>query len=172
MVDKKEKVKVLLELLKERCIASHKMRERSLQFTLWILGFLLAIIGWLWLNSSNLILSQKILMTLLIILTGAVSYYFLISIEKGFNRNRKIMTKLETSLDLYKKNSYIKNDTIYPDEYRNTKKSINYHFISLYVLILVTIVILIFFIWTKQSDRSNSTNKEIKNSIIIKKDGK
>ena len=54
-----QKLQVLITELQERYNASHKIRERSIQFTLWISGMAIGL-GWLLISQQTLVLTQKI----------------------------------------------------------------------------------------------------------------
>ena len=43
-INEDSKIDILRDLLKERYEASHKMRDRSLKFAIWVLGFGIALI--------------------------------------------------------------------------------------------------------------------------------
>jgi hypothetical protein len=63
-ISEEKKIDVLLSQLQERYDALHKMRDRSMQFVLWILGFGLGL-AWLLISEASFTLSQKILISIL-----------------------------------------------------------------------------------------------------------
>jgi len=54
IINENQKITVLLSLLNERYNASHQMRERSLKFAMWVIGFVIIAIPWLLLNRALL----------------------------------------------------------------------------------------------------------------------
>lgn len=122
------------------------MRQRSLAFTTWILGFGIAL-SWILLSQVTLNLTQKIIFTTFVVLLGSFTIIFLYSIEKGFNSNRKVIIKLEEALGCYRSNEYCDNEPLFPEDYKNLKRKGTWHFISLYIWISLISVLLIIFIW-------------------------
>lgn len=145
-INENKKVDILLNLLNERYNASHKMRERSLNFTTWILGFGIAL-SWILLSQITLNLAQRIIFTIFIIFLGSFTIKFLRSIEIGFDKNRKVMIRIERILGCYKLNEYSDNEPLFPDEYRDFNKKGTWHFRSLYIWISLISILLIVFIW-------------------------
>lgn len=145
-INENKKVDILLNLLNERYNASHKMRERSLNFTTWILGFGIAL-SWILLSQITLNLAQRIIFTIFVIVLGSFTIKFLRSIEIGFDKNRKVMIRIERILGCYKLNEYSDNEPLFPDEYRGFNKKGTWHFRSLYIWISLISILLIVFIW-------------------------
>jgi len=144
-----KKIDILLSLLNERYNASHKMRERSLDFSIWILGFCIAI-AWMLLSNINLSLSQKIILTMFIVIIGCLTRKFLSYIKAGFNTNKEVMITLEEALECYKPNKYIENKSLYPEKYKDLEYKKTSHFKSLYEWMWVIIALLLFLIWLEQ----------------------
>ena len=129
------------------------MRERSVNFTKWILGLGIALL-WVVLTKTDLDLFQKLFTTLFVISYFAASIWFLSEICRGFTNNHSVIVKLESILKFYEKNHYLKGHAILPDEYKNfSKNRIPSHFKSLYTLIVVLSVFLIVLIVTKPASR-------------------
>src|SRR3989339_373093 len=126
-----QKIDVLLALLKERYESSHKMRERSYSFAIWILGYGIAI-SWVLLNNSNLKKFEQIIFTLFIIIIGYLTYKFIWAIDKGSENNRNVMIKLEDAIGCYNKGKLIENESIYPEKYRDLSYKATSHFNLLY----------------------------------------
>jgi hypothetical protein len=145
-IKENKKIDILLNLLNERYNASHKMRERSLNFTTWILGFGIAL-AWILLTQVNLNFVQKIFFTIFVILLGTFTLKFLASIEVGFNRNREIIIKIEQALGCYTKNLYCENKVLFPDSYKDFNNKRTWHFRSLYIWVSLITVSLIVIIW-------------------------
>jgi len=93
-INEDNKIDILRDLLKERYEASHKMRDRSLKFAIWVLGFGIALI-WILLSGLSLGLVQKIILTIFVVIVGFLTGIFLKSIDKGFVNNRKVMIRIE-----------------------------------------------------------------------------
>lgn len=143
-----QKFDALLNLLNERYKASHNMRERSLRFTLWILGIIIVAVPWLLFNRELLSICIKNSLSILIILIGVFTFWFLRAIEIGFNKNREIIIKIEEVLGCYNVGFYIDKDSLFPAEFKEIKKcSLTYHFTSIYSWVLIAVVVIIFFIW-------------------------
>ena len=141
-----KKIEILLNLLNERYNASHRMRERSLNFALWILGFGIAM-AWMLVSQITLTFPQKIIVSIFVIIVGCLTKKFLASIEAGFDRNRNIMIKIEEVLGCYKANAYCEDTTLFPKEYKNLDKKETSHFKSLYQWVWAVIGVLISLIW-------------------------
>ena len=169
-IDEKDKVNILLNLLKERYNASHKMRESSLKFTIWILGFAIAII-WILLSGISLTACQKGILTAFVIIMGVITFWFLHTIERGFNNNRKVMIDLEEALKCYEKGAYIDSRSLFPKEYKEIKKKSSItHFMSIYILIFPIILIIILLLWfgpNQQCQKDTQTQLEIQKTEQI-----
>ena len=145
-ISEEKKLDVLMAQLQERYDALHKMRDRSMQFVLWILGFGLGL-AWLLIHETFFTLSEKILISLLLCALWVTTLYFIWSIGKGFNDTRQIIIRLESSFKLYDKNYYDISDSILPTKYSSKKTGISGHFKTLNVLIMVVFLALMFLTW-------------------------
>lgn len=146
-IKREEKVAVIQQILTEKYSAENIMRERTLKFTLWILGYLIGFFGLLLAGKFDLELFTKILLTIVVSLTGYISYYFISSIKSGFKKNRKIIIKLENALMLYSKDVYLDGETLYPIEYKQEIEKTTPFFRSLYIPLIFIHIILGFYIW-------------------------
>ena len=144
-----KKIDILLDLLNERYGASHRMRERSMNFAIWILGFGIAMI-WMLLSQITLTIYQKILLTVLVIMIGYLTRKFLKSIEVGFDRNREVILRIEKILGCYEVNTYIESTALFPNEYRDLYNKKTSHFKSLYIWVWAILIILLLIIWAEQ----------------------
>ncbi|HEB13006.1 hypothetical protein LCGC14_1966700 [marine sediment metagenome] len=133
-IDKKDKIDILLNQLNERYNALHKMRERSLSFVIWILGFGIAVI-WVVLTKNGLAPLQRSLLMILIVIVGALTAYFIRAIERGFTTNKKIAGDIEQALGFHTKGFFVEKNTILPQEYEkgNQNPVWSGHFPSLYI---------------------------------------
>jgi len=148
-LDEKDKISILLNLLSERYQASHLMRERSLKFAIWILGFVVVAIPWLLLR-KELTQSQKIFLTILTIILGGATFLFLRAIHIGFNKNWGVIAKLEEGLGCYEKGLFLNSIQLFPEEYRNVRKvSSRSHFVLIYSWLVLAAIITIVSIWMR-----------------------
>ena len=145
-INNDKKIDILIDLLNEKYEDARKMRERSLNFAIWILGFGIAI-SWLLLSEIILILSQKIILTLFVIIIGFLTKSFLKAIEVGFDKNRKVIISIEESLGCYEENVYMDAKSLFPVEYRGQSKKETSHFASLYKWLLTVGIVIISLIW-------------------------
>ncbi len=83
-----QKLQVLLAELQERYNASHKIRERSTQFTLWISGMAIGL-GWLLISQTMFSLSQRIALTLLIAALFIGTVYLIMGLRSGFKKKSR-----------------------------------------------------------------------------------
>ena len=146
--DGKTKIEILLDLLNERYHASHQMRERSLKFAMWILGFIILSTPWLLLNRQMLNSNIKWVFSIIIIIAAIFSFWYLRAIHIGFNSNQKVLIDIEEILGCYEKGLYIDSKQLFPDEYKRIKRfSLKNHFFTIYSLIGVGVSIIIVLIW-------------------------
>lgn len=145
-IDNGKKIDILLNLLKERYEASHKMRERSMGFATWVMGFGIALI-WILLSGSPLGLWQKIVLTCFIFVGGILTRKFLKSIQVGFENNHKVMVKIEETLGCYEKGVYVGEESLFPENYKDLSNKETSHFGSIYVWLVAMGLVLILMIW-------------------------
>jgi len=86
-LDEDQKFQALLAELQERYRAAHKIRERSVQFTLWICGMAIGL-GWLLISQENLMIPQRIALTLLTLalFTGTLCFIWGLRNQTGFTK--------------------------------------------------------------------------------------
>ena len=168
-----EEINILLTQLQERCNACHKMRDRSTQFALWILGFGLGM-AWLLISGPALTIQQKIAIFLFLLLVGFVSFLFIRAIERGFNRHREIIIRIETLLKLHEGGSYGSEHPILPGEFLDKKVKWSGHFPTLYYLMGLVLVLLIVLVWINPC-RGNSASgpasgqiQEVQDQNVVK----
>ena len=142
-----QRFQVLMAQLAERYAAWHHMRARSMQFTLWILGLAVAV-SWKLLQEPWSDLYQRTAATLLVLMLGGASLYFLTSLARGVRKNREALINIETALGNHRSGAYLRAKAVLPAEYMDTKPRASSHFRTLYVLLTVTSVYLIAAIWS------------------------
>ena len=141
-----QRFQVLMAQMNERYQAWHHMRARSMQFTLWILGLAIAA-SWKLLQEPCGESSQRIATTALVLLLGGAATYFLKSLERGVNTNRKALINVETALSTHELGAFLNNKAILPAEYKTTRPRASSHFYTLYALLAVTSIYLLAAIW-------------------------
>lgn len=147
-IEDDQKINVLLALLNERYNASHKMRERSFKFALWIFGLLIGGGSWILLNGSTLTIVQKAELTVILSLTSIFTFWFIQAIKKGFDTNWTVTVKIEESIQLYDKGVFLDSESLFPESYKNAgRTSMSSHFITLYVWLASTLIVLLLMIW-------------------------
>jgi len=145
-INNDKRIDILVNLLKERYEASHKMRERSMSFSTWVMGFCVALI-WILLSGSPLGLWQKIVLTGFVLVGGVLTRKFLKSIQVGFENNHNLMVKIEETLGCYEKGVYVGEDSLFPENYKDLSNKETSHFASIYVWLAVMGLALILMIW-------------------------
>ncbi len=78
-----DKLRIIQDFLNQRYDAEHKMRQRSADFTKWILGLGVGLI-WILLSSVELTSTQKYITSIFIIFFTAGAIYYISEICKGF----------------------------------------------------------------------------------------
>jgi len=139
-------IQIMVAQMNERYQAWHHIRDRSTQFTLWILGLAVAASWWL-LQEPSGNLPQKVAVTILVLLLGGAALYLLKSLARGVSESRKILINIETALGLHSRGTILPDNTILPPEYKETRPRPNAHFCTLYVLLLVISIYLLTAIW-------------------------
>ena len=147
------KQEVLLAQLQERYNAMHNMRERSMQFVLWILGLGVGV-AWLSINEAVFTFTQKSVLSFLLIAVGGVAVYFVYAIDLGFQKNRGIVIRIEDSLGFFNPKCTNISESILPKEYSSKNKRWNSHFSTLYILLLSFYLPLIILIWVNPAPRT------------------
>jgi hypothetical protein len=143
-----QKVQALLAQLTERYNASHQIRDRSTQFTLWISGLAIGL-AWVLISESVLVLSQRIALTLLISAIGGGAAYFIIALKRGFQTNRKMMIRVEDALGMHTAGVFLANEPLLSPQYRQTRARWSDHFNTLFVWIVVVAAALLVLTWSR-----------------------
>lgn len=124
MKESKTKIDILLNALDERYKSIHIIRERVQTVSIWILGFLIAGAGWVY--QSNIyfgVIETFILIFVIVVIWINIRRFYFSDLEKGFNNQRRIATKIEKSLGFYTKGYFTKDEsTLYPEDWGNSGK--------------------------------------------------
>ena len=163
-----QKVSVLLAILQERYNASHKIRERSIKFTLWISGMAIGL-GWLLISQKSLFLPQRIALTLLILALFAGTLYFLMGLRRGFQKNREVTINCERALGMHDDGVFSSDDPLLPKEYTLTKRRWSDHFHTLYGWVILVGISLLILTWTCE-DPSKKVSPDIKTELSIRRE--
>ena len=156
-----QKTQVLLIELQERYAAAHKMRERSTRFTIWLSGMAVGL-AWLLISQNILEFSQRLALTMLIVTLCTGSGVFILGLRKGFQSNRKAMIKSEQALGMYEPGVYLREDSLLPAEYKQTKGKWNDHFSTLCVWLCFVALSLLILAWTCPDHAENNVSSEKK----------
>ena len=141
------KIQILLIELQERYTASHKMRERSTKFTIWLSGMAVGL-AWMLISQKTLALSQRLALTLLITALWTGAGFFILGLRKGFQSNRRAMIKSERALGMYENGIYLKEDSLLPKAYKRINSKWNDHFPTLCIWLCVVALSLLVLAWT------------------------
>lgn len=141
------KPEILLAVLQERCAASHTMRARGMQFTLWISGLALGL-AWLLISQAPLSNPQCAALTGLIVVLFAGTIYFIVALRRGFQNNRAALISAEQSLGLHEPGVYLKECALLPKEYASARPKWSDHFCSLCIWIVLLGISLLVLTWT------------------------
>jgi hypothetical protein len=168
-IPEEKKVEILLAQLQERYEALHKMRDRSMQFVLWILGLGLAM-AWLLINETALTCLQQWAITCLLFFLGFATFWFIYGIERGFKTIRQVVIKLETALKLYDQDFYGIHESILPVRFTIEKTRWTDHFKTLHMIIITVFLSLIVLTWANPcKSKSISTCVFDPNQVQTKK---
>ena len=143
-IQKDKQIDILMAQLTERYSALHNMRDRSTNFGLWILGFGLGM-SWLLIKKDVVLTNfQMWLVAIFIFVVGVLSINFIRAINRGFNNNLSIATKIETALKLYEQDYYELKETVLPKDFSKRRFRWSGHFFTLYSLMVAVFLFLIF----------------------------
>ena len=142
-----QKLQVLLVELQERYNASHKIRERSTRFTLWISGMAIGL-AWLLISQNELVLAQRFALTLLVLALFMGTFFFVIGLRRGFQKNREALIRSERALYMHDSGVYLADAALLPAEYNKTKTRWSDHFCTLCIWLVVVAVSLLILTWT------------------------
>ncbi|MBC8463809.1 MAG: hypothetical protein H8D61_02410 [Deltaproteobacteria bacterium] len=166
------KIQILLIELQERYAASHKMRERSTRFTIWLSGMAVGL-AWMLISHKTLVLSQRLALTLLISTLWTGAGFFILGLRKGFQSNRRAMIKSERALGMYETGIYFKEESLLPTAYKRINSKWNDHFPTLCIWLCIVAFSLLVLAWTcpDQAKTGIAPNKKVEQIKGDKKNG-
>lgn len=144
-----QKLSILLAGLNERYKSIHEIRARLQTICFWLLGILVAIAGWLLQSQVVLDYEQKFLYSAITVTMFVyLRFFYFRDIERGFNTQCIVASKIEKALHLYEKN-YFSSEQIYPEVWKlaGSKDKKGNFFAYNYGLIVAGIVFLLVIIW-------------------------
>ncbi|MFC1788610.1 hypothetical protein ACFLZE_01685 [Thermodesulfobacteriota bacterium] len=166
------KIQILLIELQERYVATHKMRERSPRFAIWLSGMAIGL-AWLLISHKTLVLYQRLALTLLISTLWTGAGFFILGLRKGFQSNRRAMIKSERALGMYETGIYLKEESLLPTAYKRINSKWNDHFSTLCIWLCVVALSLLVLAWTcpNHAKIGLSPNEQIEQIKGDKKNG-
>ena len=159
---------ILLAVLQERYAASHAMRARGMQFTLWISGLALGL-AWLLISQAPMSKPQCVALTGLIVILFAGTIYFIAALRRGFQNNRDALISAEQALGLHEPGVYLEGAALLPKEYASAQPKWSDHFCSLCVWIVLLGLSLLALTWTSPS---HGKAKAPTSTVLQKQGGK
>jgi hypothetical protein len=144
-----QKIEILLKALEERYKSIHIIRQRVQNMCIWTLGLFVTAAGWLMQSPKELAVKEKIIFTLIILITiMVIRAFYLNDLEKGFKTQQQIQARIENVLGLCKSGIFSK-DSIYPESWKKagTDEGKGKFFSHNYLLIYLGTLFLLISIW-------------------------
>ncbi|MES2622937.1 MAG: hypothetical protein V4576_00855 [Patescibacteria group bacterium] len=145
-VNNEKKVDILISALEERYDSIHRIRDRVQTTSVWILGILTSISGWLIQSKVSLTCSEKCIYIIgLAIVFCLIRFVYFKDLNKGFKGQQKMAAKLESALGFYEPKYFMDDvNSIYPKTWVNagTENGEGKFFQSTYYLIYAGFVFL------------------------------
>jgi hypothetical protein len=115
-----KKIDVLINALDERYKSIHTIRERVQTVSIWILGILIGAGGWLFQSNMCFSVYDKFFSVILLsIIWGTLRWFYFNDLQKGFNSQMRVATKIEDSLCLFDEKIYSDSeDSIFPKSWK------------------------------------------------------
>ena len=142
-----QKFQVLMAELQERYDSSHKIRDRSTQFTLWISGMAIGL-AWLLVSESTLSPPQRLALTMLAAVLYLGASFLIHALQKGSRGNREAMIRVERALGMHEKGCYLPDIPLLPDQYGQTARKWSHDSCTLLVWLFLVALTLVILIWT------------------------
>lgn len=159
-IPEEKKIDILSAQLQERYVALHNMRDRSMRFVLWVLGFGLAL-AWVSISEAVFTFGQKIAITGLLLTFAIVADLFVRAIHCGFNANRQTMIRIEKALGLYDPGSYGTAEGVLPRAFADSNPGWTGHFGMLYLLVSIITILLLVLTWTNPCGSARHVDQTI-----------
>lgn len=149
-INEEQKINILMHALDERYKSIHTIRERAQTVSIWILGIMLGVAGWIFQSNVRFSLYQKIFSVILLLIVWVTLRWFYFSdLHKGFNSQRRVAANIEDALGLFDENIYTESDeSVYPKTWKKSgqKGSEGKFFENTYNLLIIGFGILSFVI--------------------------
>ncbi len=159
-----QKVQVMVAELQERYGASHKIRERSTQFTIWLSGLAIGL-AWLLISNKGLSYYQLFTLRILILALWGGAAVFILGLRKGFNGNHRTMITCERALGMFDKGLYLSNESLLPVLYATPRERWCNHFNTLCVWLCIIALALLLLTWTCPTHNAvNPSKNKMENS--------
>jgi hypothetical protein len=142
-----QKFQVLMAELQERYDSSHKIRDRSTQFTLWISGMAIGL-AWLLVSEASLAVPQRLALTLLAAVLYLGALFLVRALQRGSCRNREAMIRVERALGMHEKGYYLPDAVLLPDQYGQTARKWSHDSCTLPIWLTLVATTLVILIWT------------------------
>lgn len=170
LMKKEYKHTILLAELQTRREALETIRTRALNIISSISVGAIALI-WLLISQCNLSILQQFVLSVFIFGTVYGVYRFINSLAVGFDNTRNIMIEIERELDMYKQGSYIQNDALLPEQYKQNANSNKNAFFGLlkqwlWFLFIITLTLIWLPCNTSQKSRNQTINATQENVQI------
>lgn len=150
------KLQILMMELQERYEASHRIRERSTQFVLWISGMAIGL-AWLLLSEGTTSPSQRLALTILAIVLYMGALFIVRGLQRGAQKNREVMICVESTLGMYDKGSFLPDSSLLPPEYGQTTQKWSHDSCTLQIWLLLVAASLVFLIWVSPHQQASTT---------------
>jgi hypothetical protein len=142
-----QKFQVLMAALQERYDSSHKIRDRSTQFTLWISGLAIGL-AWLLVSEAALSVPQRLALTLLAAVLYLGALVVVRALQRGSCGNRDAMIRVERALGMHEKGCYLPDTSLLPDQYSQTKRKWSHDSCTLPLWLSLVALTLVILIWS------------------------
>ena len=142
-----QKFQTLLAVLSERYAASHKIRERSMEFTLWISGLAIGL-AWLLISQGGLAVGQRVALAGLVIGLFIGTMHFMLGLARGAKNNRAALISVEQALGMHTPGYFVETTALLPSEYTKHDTRWSHHFCTLHVWLTIVALALLSLVWT------------------------
>lgn len=158
-ISSEKKVDVAVSQLAERYIALHNMRDRSMQFAVWILGLGFAM-AWLLISEVALTPLQTHLTFAFLVVIGIASFLFVRGIHVGFKNNMAVAARLEETLRLFEAGAYHRTLPVLDGDFSCKKFKPTEHFFTIYCLLVAVYLFLVLLVIVNPCAKTNGVKTE------------